>query len=273
MSSTNNSPPLLAIEDLHVSVQEKPILKGVDLIVNSGEVHTLMGPNGSGKSTLANSIMGHPRYKITKGRILLKGEDVLKLTPDKRARAGLFLAFQYPMGIPGVVMGNFLRAAVKARRGDDMPVREFRKLLDEKLELLKMDPSFVRRYVNDGFSGGEKKRAEVLQMAMLDPELAVLDETDSGLDIDALRIVAEGINALRNPGLGVLLITHYQRILDYIKPDVVHVLFDGRIVKAGGPELALELEEKGYDWITKEFAPADEDAALATAGTTAKGGK
>jgi Fe-S cluster assembly ATP-binding protein len=248
--------PVFAIEGLHVSVEGKEILRGVDLVVNSGEVHALMGPNGSGKSTLANAIMGHPKYAVTAGRILFKGEDIVKMTPDQRARAGLFLAFQYPIGIPGVVMGNFLRASLKARRGEDVPVREFRKVLDETLDLLKVDQSFVRRYVNEGFSGGEKKRAEVLQMALLRPEMAVLDETDSGLDIDALRTVAEGINALRGPDLGVLLITHYQRILDYIHPDVVDVFYAGRIVKTGGPELAKELEKQGYDWITKEFAPA-----------------
>ncbi|MEX2159513.1 MAG: Fe-S cluster assembly ATPase SufC [Dehalococcoidia bacterium] len=248
--------PVFAIEGLHVSVEGKEILRGVDLVVNSGEVHALMGPNGSGKSTLANAIMGHPKYAVTAGRILFKGEDIVKMTPDQRARAGLFLAFQYPIGIPGVVMGNFLRASLKARRGEDVPVREFRKVLDETLDLLKVDQSFVRRYVNEGFSGGEKKRAEVLQMALLRPEMAILDETDSGLDIDALRTVAEGINALRGDHLGVLLITHYQRILDYIQPDVVHVFYAGRVVKTGGPELAKELEKQGYDWITKEFAPA-----------------
>ena len=247
--------PIFVIEDLHASVEGKEILRGVDLAVRAGEVHALMGPNGSGKSTLANTIMGHPKYQVTKGRILFEGQDVAGLSPDKRARMGLFLAFQYPIAVPGVVFGNFLRSALKARRQEDVPVREFRKLLDETLDLLKMDPEFVRRYVNEGFSGGEKKRAEVLQMALLRPELAVLDETDSGLDIDALKTVAEGINAIRGPGLGVLLITHYQRILDYIKPDVVHVLLDGRIVKTGGPELAHELEKQGYDWIIKEFAP------------------
>ena len=258
MSGKNNSGEgfIFAVQDLHVSVEGKEILKGVDLVVNRGEVHALMGPNGSGKSTLANTIMGHPRYQVTKGRILFRGEDIQHTTPDQRARNGLFLAFQYPTDIPGVVMGNFLRAALKARRGEDVPVREFRKLLDETLDLLKMDPAFARRYVNDGFSGGEKKRAEVLQMAMLKPEMAILDETDSGLDIDALKTVAEGINALRGPELGALLITHYQRILDYVKPDVVHVLHDGRIVKTGGPELAQELEQRGYDWIIKEFAAA-----------------
>lgn len=252
--------PTLVIEGLRVNVEDKEILKGVDLVVNPGEVHALMGPNGSGKSTLANSLMGHPRYKITGGSMRFQGQDIVGMKPDKRARMGLFLAFQYPAGIPGVIMGNFLRAALKARRDEDVPIREFRKLLDETLDLLKMDPEFVRRYVNDGFSGGEKKRAEILQMAMLKPAMAVLDETDSGLDIDALKTVAEGINALRGPELSVLLITHYQRILSYVKPDIVHVLFDGRIVKTGGPELAQELEQRGYEWITKEFAPVAADA-------------
>jgi Fe-S cluster assembly ATP-binding protein len=251
-----SSEALFVIQNLHASVEGKEILKGVDLTVRRGEVHALMGPNGSGKSTLANTIMGHPKYQVTQGRILYKGEDVTHLSPDKRARLGIFLAFQYPIGVPGVVMGNFLRASLKARRQEDVPVREFRKLLDETLDLLKMDPEFVRRYVNEGFSGGEKKRAEVLQMAMLRPEMAVLDETDSGLDIDALRTVAEGINALRSPELGMLLITHYQRLLNYVKPDIVHVLYQGRIIKTGGPELALELERDGYDNIINEFAPA-----------------
>ena len=248
--------PIFVIEDLHVSVEGKEIVKGLNLIVRKGEVHALMGPNGSGKSTLAHALMGHPRYQVTKGRALFRGQEILGLTPDQRARRGLFLAFQYPVGIPGVVMGNFLRSALKARRGEDVPVREFRKLLDETLDLLKMDPAFARRYVNEGFSGGEKKRAEVLQMAMLKPEMAILDETDSGLDIDALKTVAEGIDALRGPEVGMLLITHYQRILDYVKPDIVHVLYDGRIVKTGGPELAHELEKRGYEWIIEEFAPA-----------------
>jgi Fe-S cluster assembly ATP-binding protein len=248
---------VFAIKELHVSVEGKEILKGVDLAIKRGEVHALMGPNGSGKSTLANALMGHPLYEVTHGRVLFKGADILGLTPDERARRGLFLAFQYPTAIPGVTMVNFLRSALKAVRGEEVPVRDFRHLLKETMELLKMDESFARRYVNDGFSGGEKKRAEVLQLGILKPQMAVLDETDSGLDIDALRTVSEGVNALAGPNLGMLLITHYQRILNYIKPDFVHVLFAGRIVKSGGSELAQELEAKGYDWIAKEHAAAE----------------
>jgi Fe-S cluster assembly ATP-binding protein len=253
MTRQNGQDPLFVIENLHVSVEGKEILKGVDLSINRGEVHALMGPNGSGKSTLANALMGHPRYQVTQGRVLFKGEDIIGLTPDKRARRGLFLAFQYPTSIPGVTMVNFLRASLKAVRGTDVPVREFRTILKETMDLLKMDESFARRYVNDGFSGGEKKRAEVLQLGILRPELAVMDETDSGLDIDALRTVAEGITALMGPDMGALIITHYQRILNYIKPEFVHVLFSGRIVKSGGPELSEALEAKGYEWITEEF--------------------
>jgi Fe-S cluster assembly ATP-binding protein len=245
--------PLFVIEDLHVSIEGKEILKGVNLSINRGEVHALMGPNGSGKSTLANALMGHPRYEVTGGHVIFKGEDILGLRPDQRARKGLFLAFQYPTAIPGVTMVNFLRASLKAVRGSDVPVREFRTMLKETMDLLKVDESFARRYVNDGFSGGEKKRAEVLQLGILRPEMAVLDETDSGLDIDALRTVAEGVSALMGPSMGVLLITHYQRILNYIKPDFVHVLYAGRIVKSGGRELAEELEAKGYEWITQEY--------------------
>ena len=245
--------PLFVVEDLHVSIEGKEILKGVNLSINRGEVHALMGPNGSGKSTLANALMGHPRYEVTSGRVLFKGENILGLRPDQRARKGLFLAFQYPTAIPGVTMVNFLRASLKAVRRDDVPVREFRAILKETMDLLKVDDSFARRYVNDGFSGGEKKRAEVLQLGILRPEMAVLDETDSGLDIDALRTVAEGVSALMGPSMGVLLITHYQRILNYIKPDFVHVLYAGRIVKSGGHELAQELEAKGYEWIAQEY--------------------
>ncbi len=248
--------PLFAVEDLHVNVEGREILKGVDLVVRPGEVHAIMGPNGSGKSTLANTLMGHPRYEVTGGRILFKGEEVTDLPPDERARKGMFLAFQYPLEIPGVKVGSFLRMAMKARRGQDMPVREFLNTMREKMALLEMDRSFADRYVNEGFSGGEKKRNEILQMAMLEPEMAVLDETDSGLDIDALRIVSNGINKLRGPQIGMVLITHYNRILSYVAPDVIHVLVNGRIVRSGGPELALELEEKGYDPIIRAAGAA-----------------
>ena len=241
---------ILEVEDLEVSVEGKQILNGLSLTVPAGEVHAIMGPNGSGKSTLANTLMGHPRYVVTGGRIFLKGEDVTGMPPNERARKGMFLAMQYPTSIPGVTMVNFLRAALKAVQGKDVPVREFRERLFEAMAILKMDESFARRYVNEGFSGGEKKRAEVLQMSLLRPAMAVMDETDSGLDIDALRTVADGINALRGEDLGILLITHYQRILNYVTPDRVHVLYRGRIVRAGGRELAAELDEKGYDWIT-----------------------
>ncbi|MDP2948129.1 MAG: Fe-S cluster assembly ATPase SufC [Chloroflexota bacterium] len=246
--------PLFAIEDLHVSVEGKEILKGVNLRVNRGEVHALMGPNGSGKSTLANTLMGDPRFQVTQGRVLLKGEDILSLPADERARRGMFLAFQYPLEIPGVRVRHFLRMAVKATKGDEPSVTEFRKRLFDKMAILEMDRAFSERYVNEGFSGGEKKRNEILQLAMLEPEMAILDETDSGLDIDALRIVASGINKLVGPHMGMLLITHYQRILNYIEPHFVHVLFDGRIVRSGGKELAQELEAKGYDWIAQEAA-------------------
>jgi Fe-S cluster assembly ATP-binding protein len=253
MTRQTGQDPLFVINDLHVSIEGKEILKGVSLSINRGEVHALMGPNGSGKSTLANTLMGHPRHQVTRGRVLFKGEDILGLRPDQRAQRGLFLAFQYPTAIPGVTMVNFLRASLKAVRSGDVPVREFRTILKETMDLLKMDESFARRYVNDGFSGGEKKRAEVLQLGILRPEMAVLDETDSGLDIDALRTVAEGVSVLMGPGMGVLIITHYQRILNYIKPDFVHVLFSGRVVKSGGRELAEELEAKGYEWIAQEY--------------------
>jgi Fe-S cluster assembly ATP-binding protein len=242
--------PLFQIEDLHVSVEGKEIVKGLTLVVDRGEVHAVMGPNASGKSTLANAIMGHPRYQVTKGRVLFKGEDVTSLTPDERARRGLFLALQYPRAIPGVTMVNFLRSALRAVRGTDVPVREFRTMLRETMAMLKIDEDFARRYINDGFSGGEMKRAEVLQMGILQPDMAILDETDSGLDIDALRTVAEGVNSLMTKDRGMLVITHYQRILNYVRPDFVHVLFDGRIIKSGGPELAQELEAEGYERIT-----------------------
>ncbi|HUS82749.1 MAG TPA: Fe-S cluster assembly ATPase SufC [Dehalococcoidia bacterium] len=242
--------PLFQVEDLHVSVEGKEIVKGLTLAVGRGEVHAVMGPNASGKSTLANAIMGHPRYQVTKGRVLFKGEDVTALSPDERARRGLFLAFQYPRAIPGVTMVNFLRSALRAVRGSDLPVREFRTMLRETMAMLKIDEDFARRYINDGFSGGEMKRAEVLQMGILQPDMAILDETDSGLDIDALRTVAEGVNSLMTEDRGMLVITHYQRILDYVRPGFVHVLFDGRIIKSGGPELAHELEAEGYERIT-----------------------
>ena len=239
--------PLLEITSLHATIGEKEILKGLSLTVDKGEVHAIMGPNGGGKSTLANVLMGHPHYHVTGGTALFKGQDLLKLRPDERARLGFFLAFQYPVAVPGVTMVNFLRQAINAVRGEEVPIREFRELLFKKMDTLKVDKEFARRYVNDGFSGGEKKRAEMLQMAMLQPAMAVLDETDSGLDIDALRTVAEGVNSLMNPEMGLLLITHYQRLLNYIKPQFVHVLIDGRIVRSGGPELAEELEVTGYD--------------------------
>lgn len=256
----------LIIRDLHVSIEGKEILKGVNLVLPKGQVHAIMGPNGTGKSTLAYTLMGHPSYEVTSGEVWFKGQNVLEMAPDERARLGMFLAFQYPVSIPGVTVANFLRTAINARRRaenpDDkgMPIPQFRKMLKEKMELLKVDSSFAGRYLNEGFSGGEKKRAEVLQMAVLQPEIAILDETDSGLDIDALKIVSEGVNALRGPELGVLVITHYQRILNYIKPDVVHVMMDGRIVQSGGPDLALRLEAEGYDWIRDQI----EDKAVAS---------
>jgi Fe-S cluster assembly ATP-binding protein len=248
----------LEIRNLHVSVEDQPILRGVDLIVKQGEVHALMGPNGSGKSTLANTLMGHPAYEITAGQIIFDGVDVIELEPDERSRMGLFMAFQYPVAIPGVTVANFLRNAINARRKDaspedkGIPIPAFRKLMIEKMDMLQMDHSFGGRYLNDGFSGGEKKRAEILQMAVLEPKIAIMDETDSGLDIDALRIVSEGVNRLSGPELGVLVITHYQRILNYIKPQFVHIMLDGRIVESGGPDLALHLEEQGYDWLREK---------------------
>lgn len=240
------SSPLLEIRDLHVSVEGKEILKGISLSAEKGQVHALMGPNGSGKSTLSHTLMGHPKYQVTRGQILFKGEEVTPLKTDGRARAGIFLAFQYPTAIPGVSVANFLRTAMKARFGGGFQPKEFRKELKKAMADLGIDEAFATRYVNDGFSGGEKKRHEILQMALLKPELAILDETDSGLDIDALRTVAEGINRLRGPNLGILLITHYQRILNYVQPDIVHVFIDGKIIRSGGKELAHELEAKGY---------------------------
>lgn len=249
----------LVIRNLHVSIESKEILKGLDLTVKQGEVHAIMGPNGTGKSTLAYTLMGHPSYKVTEGEVWFKGKNILDLEPDERSREGIFLAFQYPVAIPGVTVANFLRTAINSRRRIQNPddkgiaIPEFRRMLKERMELLKMDSAFAGRYLNDGFSGGEKKRAEILQMATLKPEIAILDETDSGLDIDALRIVAEGVNALSGPDLGVLVITHYQRLLNYIKPQFVHIMMGGRIVESGGPDLALHLEESGYDWVREKY--------------------
>ncbi len=254
--------PLLQIKDLHVEIEGKPILRGLDLTINKGEIHALMGPNGSGKSTLSNVLMGHPAYEVTSGTVVYEGEDLTEMEADERAKAGIFLAFQYPTSIPGVSLGNFLLASVKAVRGaDNVKLLPFRKELNQKMKELGIDPGFARRYVNDGFSGGEKKRCEILQMALLQPKLALLDETDSGLDIDALRIVAEGVNQQAGPDMGVLLITHYQRLLNHIKPDHIHVLVAGRIVRSGGPELAHELEEKGYDELLKAYGVEAEAVA------------
>ena len=255
------SEAILEIRDLKVSITELPdiqIVKGVDLVIQPGEVHALMGPNGSGKSTLASTIAGSPEYTVNSGQVLFKGQDVTAMAADARARLGMFLSFQYPTAIPGVTMVNLMREALKERRGEDIPAREFLAELRETLDTLKMDESFARRYVNDGFSGGEKKRAEILQLGMLKPDLAILDETDSGLDVDALRTVSEGVNALRTPDIGILIITHYERILNYITPDFVHILVNGRIVKSGDASLAKEIESTGYDPILQELGIATE---------------
>ena len=245
--------PLLQIQNLHAAAGDLPILNGVDLQVRAGEVHAIMGPNGSGKSTLANVLAGRPDYTVTAGQAIYDGQDLLALDPEIRARLGVFLAFQYPVELPGVRAWQFLKAGLDAKRQhhgqDELSAREFDRLLRQKISLVDIDPELTRRAVNEGFSGGEKKRNEILQMAVLEPRLALLDETDSGLDIDALRIVSDGVNKLRSPQNAMILVTHYQRMLNYIRPDQVHVLLDGRIVRSGGPELALELEEKGYDWI------------------------
>lgn len=249
----------LEIKNLHVNIENKEILKGLSLTIKQGEIHAIMGPNGTGKSTLAYTLMGHPAYEVTQGEVIFKGQNILELEPDERSRLGLFLAFQYPVAIPGVTVANFLRTALNARRRAENPedkgisVPEFRKMLKGYMQMLQMDSAFAGRYLNDGFSGGEKKRAEILQMAALKPEIAILDETDSGLDIDALRIVAEGVNTLAGPELGVLVITHYQRLLNYIKPHIVHIMLGGRIVESGGPDLALHLEEHGYDWVREKY--------------------
>ena len=252
--------PELEIRDLHVSAEGKEILRGLDLTVESGKVHALMGPNGSGKSTLANAIMGHPAFEVTSGQIFFDGEDITEASPEERALAGLFMAFQYPVAIPGVTVAKYLRMALNAQRearGEpEVKLRDFRKTTEAAMELADIPKEFSSRYLNDGFSGGEKKRMEILQLMMLQPRFAVLDETDSGLDIDALRTVAEGVNRLAGPDLGVLIITHYQRILHYVKPDFVHVMFSGRIVKEGGPELVATLEERGYGWIREEVEAA-----------------
>lgn len=248
-----NMSNLLQIKNLHAIVEGKEILKGIDLEVNKGEIHAIMGPNGSGKSTLASVLVGNPKFEVTRGSIIFNGKDILDMSPEDRAREGLFLSFQYPVEIPGVSMVNFMRAAVneqrKYRGEEPISANDFLKLMREKRELLGMDSQLVSRSVNEGFSGGEKKRNEIFQMAMLNPLLSILDETDSGLDIDALRIVAAGVNKLHTPDNATIVITHYQRLLDYIKPDVVHVLYKGKIIKTDGPELALELEKKGYDWL------------------------
>lgn len=250
--------PMLEIKNLHASIEEREILKGVDLVVNAGEVHAIMGPNGSGKSTLASVLAGKEDYTVTEGSVLLNGKDLLELSPEDRSREGMFLAFQYPVEIPGVSTANFLKSAVnehrKYRGQEPLDPGAFLALMKEKMKLVEMDPSFLQRSLNEGFSGGEKKRNEIFQMAMLEPKLAVLDETDSGLDIDALRIVAGGVNALRTPNNATVVITHYQRLLDYIVPDVVHVLWNGKIVRSGDKSLALELEKRGYDWIKNESA-------------------
>lgn len=239
----------LEIKDLKVKIEDKEILKGISLKIDKNQVVALMGPNGSGKSTLAYALMGHPKYEITNGKIVLNGEDVTDASPDERAKKGLFLSFQYPQEISGVSVSNFLRTALNAKRETPISVLDFHKILQEKMALLKMDKSFAMRYLNEGFSGGEKKRAEILQMAVLQPKIAILDETDSGLDIDALKTVAEGVNSLKGPETGILIITHYQRILNYITPDKVHIVMKGNIIKSGGKELALQVEEKGYDWL------------------------
>lgn len=244
--------PLFEFENIHVEVEGKEVVSGVSLTVYPGEVHAIMGPNGSGKSSLSNALMGHPSYEITKGTARLDGKDLLDMEPDERSRAGLFLAFQYPLAIPGVTVANFMRAAVQSHRGKDADMTDFRKTFLAQMNELDVDRTFATRYLNEGFSGGEKKRIEILQMAMLKPKMALLDETDSGLDIDALKVVSEGINRYHDDSNGVLLVTHYQRLLNYVKPDHVHVMSKGKFVKSGGADLALELEEKGYDWLVTE---------------------
>ncbi|MBU0983654.1 MAG: Fe-S cluster assembly ATPase SufC [candidate division Zixibacteria bacterium] len=244
---------LFEFNDIHVSVEGKEVVKGVSLTLNAGEVHAIMGPNGSGKSSLSNALAGHPSYEITSGTARLAGKDLLDMSADERSRAGIFLAFQYPVAIPGVTVANFMRSALQAHRGEGADMTDFRKLFKAEMKALSVDESFATRYLNDGFSGGEKKRIEILQMSMLNPRMAILDETDSGLDIDALKTVSEGINRFHNDSNAVLMVTHYQRLLNYVKPDFVHVMMDGRLVTSGGPELALKLEDQGYDWVEKQF--------------------
>jgi Fe-S cluster assembly ATP-binding protein len=245
--------PFFKFNDIHVEIEGKEIVKGVSLNINPGEVHAIMGKNGSGKSSLSNALMGHPAYNITKGEVILKGENVLEMSPDERSRAGMFLAFQYPLAIPGVKVAEFMRAALKSHRGPDAEMSDFRKLFKAKMESLEIEQTFASRYLNEGFSGGEKKRIEILQLSILNPTIALLDETDSGLDIDALKTVSKGINDYHSDNNGILLITHYQRLLNYVKPDFVHVMMDGKFVKSGGAELALKLEESGYEWIENEL--------------------
>ncbi|WCK53944.1 Fe-S cluster assembly ATPase SufC [Aneurinibacillus sp. Ricciae_BoGa-3] len=252
--------PHLKIENLHVAIDSKEILKGLNLEIKGGEVHAIMGPNGTGKSTLASALMGHPKYEITEGKVSFDGEDLLEMDVDERARKGLFLAMQYPSEISGVTNADFLRSALNARQeeGKEISLIKFIRQMDKQMDYLEMNESFAHRYVNEGFSGGEKKRNEILQMMVLKPRIAILDEIDSGLDIDALKVVAKGVNELRSPEMGVLMITHYQRLLNYVKPDFVHVMMQGRVVKSGGPELAQKLEENGYDWVKEELGIKDE---------------
>ncbi len=251
---------LLKVDDLKVKIDDKQILNGVNLKIGPGEVHAIMGPNGTGKSTLAYALAGKASYEVTGGSITMEGNDILKMTPDERARNGMFLAFQYPSEVPGVTVDNFLRVAYNAVKKDELSIWEFRNLLKEKMEFLQIDESFSGRYLNEGFSGGEKKRNEILQLAILQPKLAVLDETDSGLDIDALQIVAKGVNELLPEDSSVLVITHYQRILRYIKPDYVHVMIDGKIVESGGGELAEKLEDQGYDWLKEKYGESGKES-------------
>ncbi|MCT1507617.1 Fe-S cluster assembly ATPase SufC [Staphylococcus hominis] len=253
MSST------LEIKDLHVSIEDKEILKGVNLTINTGEVHAIMGPNGTGKSTLSSAIMGHPSYEVTQGEVLLDGVNILELEVDERAKAGLFLAMQYPSEITGVTNADFMRSAINAKReeGQEINLMQFIKKLDKQMDFLDIDKDMAQRYLNEGFSGGEKKRNEILQLMMLEPQFAILDEIDSGLDIDALKVVSKGINEMRGEDFGALMITHYQRLLNYITPDKVHVMYGGKVVKSGGPELAKRLEEEGYEWVKEEFGATE----------------